>query len=68
MVCNIRGEKSVINPHVPEIIMNSDNKEVWINWLRQTFDDEGSVRYRNNYNHEYFSLEFPTSQNSIKVP
>jgi predicted XRE-type DNA-binding protein len=54
MVCNIRGEKSVLNPHVPEIVMNSDNKEVWINWLRQSFDDEGSVRYRNNYNHEIF--------------
>jgi DNA-binding Xre family transcriptional regulator len=54
MVCNIRGEKSVLNPHVPEIIMNSDNKEVWINWLRQSFDDEGSVRYRNNSNHEIF--------------
>lgn len=50
----LRGKKSVHNPSIPSWIMNSLDKNIWITWLKQTLDDEGSVRFRDNYNHEIF--------------
>jgi len=49
-----RGEKSTHNPHIPSVVMNSPDKKIWIKWLQQTVDDEGSVRYRENSNHEVY--------------
>jgi len=54
MTGGVRGEKSVHNPSIPPWIMNSSNKNMWITWLKQTLDDEGSVRFRDNYNHEVY--------------
>lgn len=49
----IRGKKSIHNPSIPSWIMNLD-RDMWITWLKQTLDDEGSVRFRDNYGHEIF--------------
>lgn len=54
MAGGIKGEKSIHNPGVPTWVINSRAKNLYISWLQQTFDDEGSVRFRKNYNHEVF--------------
>ena len=47
-----QGEKSLINPTVPKQVRMS--RQNTISWLRQAFDDEGSVRYRTRSNHEIY--------------
>lgn len=49
-----QGQKSVGNPHIPNLVLKSKDKRVWIAWLQQTLNDEGSIRYRENCNHEIF--------------
>lgn len=49
-----QGEKTVLNPSIPKNVMLSRKPTIWITWLKQTLDDEGSVRFRNNYNHEIY--------------
>lgn len=50
----LQGKKSLYNPRVPSWIYNSSNRMFWIEWLKQSFDDEGSVRFRDNYSHEVY--------------
>jgi len=49
-----QGQKSVGNPHIPNLVLKSKDKRIWIAWLQQTLNDEGSIRHRANYNHEIF--------------
>jgi hypothetical protein len=71
-----RGKKSILNPGVPDIVMNSNDRDMWISWLCQSFDDEGCVRYRRNYNNEIFltrtcdvTKNYPkTLKPSLKIP
>jgi len=49
---SVQGEKSIINPKIPNQVKLS--KQNNINWLRQAFDDEGSVRHRTRSNHEVY--------------
>lgn len=51
MTGGVQGEKSIHNPSIPSVIRQRKQK---IFWLKQAFDDEGSVRFRTRSNHEVY--------------
>lgn len=63
---SVQGKKSIFNPNVPNIVMKSKNPKMWIEWLKQSFDDEDSVRFRDNYNHEVYLTRVMDITESLK--